>query len=214
MRFDPERDGIEPRPFEVTLPVSLGRAVPKRRAEFAAGRRCASEALRALDKKLAVAEIAIGSQREPLFPSGSVGTISHAHGIAAAAVASTSRAVGIGLDIEHWIEDAATIADQVFVPGEWQRLLAQTGWPAARVATLAFSAKETLYKCLFTTVQTFFGFHDAEITAIDTTAGRFEARLRVALPGGLRAGEVFAGRLQIAEAYVVTALVREPRGAP
>lgn len=214
MRFDPERDGIGSRPFEMMLPASLGRAVPKRRAEFAAGRRCACEALRALAPQLATVEVAIGGQREPLFPPGAVGTISHSREIAAAAVAAASRAVGIGLDIEHWGEEAASVTDHVLVPGELQRLLAQTGWAASRVATLAFSAKETLYKCLFPTVQVYFDFQDAEITAIDTTERRFEARLRVDLAGGLRAGETFHGRFQLAEAYVVTALIRESPGAP
>lgn len=213
MRFDPERDGTGPRPFEILLPAAVVRAVPKRRAEFAAGRRCACEALRALAPDLAAVEIGVGIQREPLFPAGFVGTITHADGIAAAAVASTTRATGIGLDIERWglVDEGIGVSDQILVRGEAERLQAQTGWSRSRVATFAFSAKEALYKCLFPTVQAYFDFQDAEVTEIDTATLRFETRLRVPLAGGLRAGDAFDGRFQLADEYVVTALIRETR---
>jgi enterobactin synthetase component D len=206
--FDPERDGTG----DIAMPPALGRAVPKRRAEFAAGRRCAREALRALAPELAGIEVGIGSQREPLFPAAAVGTISHARGIAAAAVAPSAHATGIGLDIEYWVADSREIDEQVLVGGEAARLATQTGWAHTRVATFVFSAKESLYKSLFPSVQTYFDFQDAELVAIDPRACTFEARLRVPLAGGFRAGETFAGRFALADEYVVTALLRE-RGA-
>ncbi|MDX2091908.1 MAG: 4'-phosphopantetheinyl transferase superfamily protein [Kofleriaceae bacterium] len=213
MTFDPERDGVGPRPLDVVLPAALGRAVPKRRAEFAAGRRCAREALRALAPEL-VTDVAIGIHREPMFPAGAVGTISHARAIAAAAVAPSTHAAGIGLDIEYWVTAAelAALDEQVLVQGEAPALEAQTGWTHARVATFVFSAKETLYKCLFPTVQTYFDFQDAEIISIAPSEQRFEVRLRVPLAGGFLAGETFVGRFAIADDHVVTALVHEVRG--
>lgn len=207
--FDSQRDGSSPRPFGIELPAALSNAVPKRRASFAAGRWCAREALRVLAPGGAY-EIPIGRQREPLFPPEFVGTISHTDEIAAAAVASASRARGLGLDIEHWMdaETATSVRAQVLVHGESDRLQAQTGWSSERVTTVVFSAKEALFKCLFPTVQTYFDFQDAELTAIDPSAGRFEVCLRVPLAGGLRAGDTFDGRFQVADGYVVTTLVR------
>lgn len=212
--YDPERDGSSPRPFGIDIPATLVNAVPKRRAAFAAGRWCAHEALRVLAPGSASIEIAIGSQREPVFPPGFVGSISHTDGIAAVAVASASRARGLGLDIEHWMDaDTATgVRDHVLVHGESERLQTQTGWSAAQVATLVFSAKEALYKCLFPTVQTYFDFQDAELTVIHPSAGRFEIWLRVPLAGGLRAGDMFDGRFQVADGYVVTTVIREDTG--
>lgn len=208
MTFDPERDGTG----DIVMPATLGRAVPKRRAEFAAGRRCAREALRALAPGLAALEVAIGRQREPLFPPGAVGTISHARGLAAAAVAPSTHAAGIGLDIEYWDAgaDALVSEDLVLVRGEAERLAVQTAWSRARVATFVFSAKESLYKTLFPRVQTYFDFQDAELVAIDPGALTFEARLRVPLAGGFRAGQTFIGRFALADEYVVTALVLAP----
>ena len=60
----------------LALPVTLDKAVQKRKAEFLAGRYCARAALAQLDGSLAV-NIGIGANREPLWPPGFVGSITH-----------------------------------------------------------------------------------------------------------------------------------------
>jgi enterobactin synthetase component D len=205
--FDPDGD---PRSFGVALPPSLDRAVPKRRVEFAAGRRCVRDALRQLDPALEHVEVGIGSQREPLFPAGVVGAISHGARIASAALASTRDMLGVGLDIEPWIaaDALASVEETVLVEGESARLQRDIGWPASRVATVVFSAKETLYKCLFPAVRRYFDFKEAEVDAIDVAANRFRIRLLASLTAELLAGATFEGRMLPTEAVVITTMVR------
>src|ERR1700761_3617241 len=64
----------------------LGRAVEKRRREFAAGRGCARRALAALG--LPPAPLLPGEGGAPRWPDGVVGSITHCAGYAAAAVAA------------------------------------------------------------------------------------------------------------------------------
>ncbi|MCO4206057.1 phosphopantetheinyl transferase, partial [Aeromonas taiwanensis] len=59
----------------ITLPPSLQSAAPKRLGEFLAGRLAAREALRPFD--LTEHPVAIGAAREPLWPAGLEGSISH-----------------------------------------------------------------------------------------------------------------------------------------
>jgi hypothetical protein len=62
----------------------MASAVPRRRAEFAAGRACARAALRRLG--INGWPLLVGSKREPLWPAGVVGSITHTDGLVAAAV--------------------------------------------------------------------------------------------------------------------------------
>jgi 4'-phosphopantetheinyl transferase EntD len=194
---------------ELALPEQLATAVLKRRVEFLAGRYCARAALRIQAPELAELAVAAGEQREPLWPSGIAGAISHTSGYAAAAIARASDARGIGLDIERWVKATApeTIGSHVSHPGELEALVAQTGWSASEALTLVFSAKEAVYKCLYPEVRRYFGFHDATIERIDVERGTFVARLAVALTEGLPAGFALEGRFERRDDVIVTALI-------
>ena len=192
----------------LALPERLETAVLKRRVEFLAGRHCAREAMRARAPESAEHLIARGENREPLWTNGIVGAISHTHGYAAAAVARTNALRGVGLDIERWVKPTApeTIGAHIAREGELDALVGQTAWSAPVALTLLFSAKESLYKCLYPEVQRFFGFHDATIARIDAQRGTFVARLEVTLTDALRAGLTLEGRFERREDVIVTAL--------
>jgi 4'-phosphopantetheinyl transferase EntD len=83
-------------PGEESLVVN---AVEARRREFITARRCAREAL----AKLGYAPVPIraGRKREPLWPAGLVGSITHTAGFRAAAVAPRSMLASIGIDTEQ-----------------------------------------------------------------------------------------------------------------
>ncbi|NPV02464.1 MAG: 4'-phosphopantetheinyl transferase superfamily protein [Brevinematales bacterium] len=80
--------------------ASIAHASPVRRREFATGRACAREAIRALG---IAGDIPLprGPFREPMFPDGVTGSISHTDGMtcAAAAFSRDYRAVGIDIQI-------------------------------------------------------------------------------------------------------------------
>ena len=78
--------------------AGLGRAVEKRRREFAAGRACARRALARLE--IADAVLPIGPDRLPAWPAGIVGSITHCAGYCGVAVARRGSILCLGLDAE------------------------------------------------------------------------------------------------------------------
>jgi len=167
--------------------AAIVRAVPKRRRTFAFGRVCAREAL-----GWNVA-ILVGQGGAPVWPAGVLGSITHTDDDAAAAIAS----VPIGIDLESRAHAART-----------PDLLAMVALPSERAldAALVFSAKESVYKCLYPTAGQFLDFHDVEL-AFDgdgfhvIRAGDYDVR-------GMR------GRFAITDALVATVVVRTARPAP
>ena len=137
-------------------------AVPKRVADFAAGRLCARLALAQfgiLDFPLLVA-----ADRQPIWPASLVGSISHTIGFCAAVVADRSTAVAIGVDCETVQQASADISSEVCGAAEilWLRSI-PADERAAGVAML-FSAKEAFYKCQYPVTGQRLDFQDVRIT--------------------------------------------------
>jgi enterobactin synthetase component D len=172
------------------LPENLTSAVRKRQVEFLAGRDAARRALLELRPEH-TGSIGIGPLREPVWPTGVVGSITHTQGYAAAAVASAKDCIAIGIDIERVMsrEVAAGLAAGICCPGE----LGKFGSSCSSV-TIAFSAKESLYKCLSPSVRKVFDFHHAQIEEMDFETGGFEIHLTRDLNSVYRSGWRTAGR--------------------
>ena len=155
----------------------LGRAVEKRRREFAAGRACARRALARLE--IADAVLPVGPDRLPLWPAGIVGSITHCADYCAVAVARRGAIAGLGLDAEVGDELEPELVPLVCLPSEIEALRALDGLTPGAGAKLVFSAKESAYKCFFPLVQRFLEFHDVEIELSPESrfAGRFTARV-------------------------------------
>lgn len=114
-------------------PDLVANAVESRRREFVTARRCAREGL----AKLGHAPVAIrsGPMRDPQWPAGIVGSITHTRGFRAAAVSSRSVLSSIGIDTEPNCPLPDGIEQSVAVPGEPEMLAALaravplTHWP-------------------------------------------------------------------------------------
>jgi 4'-phosphopantetheinyl transferase EntD len=185
----------------------VARAVEKRRREFTAGRACARRAL----ARLGWTDVPVlaGPRREPLWPAGVVGAITHCHGYCAAAVARDTDVRGLGIDAELREPLPAGVAELVCTERErrWAAALAGDHW-----GTLVFSAKESVYKAWYPIVERWLDYRDAELT-VEAERGRFSAR--ILLPD---AGEVFPwnpldGRFAVGDERVFTAVV-VPADAP
>lgn len=162
-RFDPEgfdTEALGAAGFRV--PAELKKAVRKRQVEFLAGRLLAS---------MACARLGLGGeplQRTegglPVWPDGSIGSISHTQGRVACIVTRASH-VRVGVDIERWLKasDVEATAKLFLTSAEFAHLETLPVEEARFLASLSFSAKETLYKALYPTVQRFFGFDCAEV---------------------------------------------------
>jgi len=196
----------------ILLPESLGRAVRKRQAEFLAGRYCVREALRARAPEHAETPIEMGQNREPLWPPGIAGAITHTHGFASACVALASDTRGIGLDAERVMTDdlATRLLDKIATNQEIAALTIATGWSVGVALTVVFSAKESIFKCLYPQVQRYFDFHDAKIVAANPAEGRFSARLLTTLTPALVSGYEIEGRFECGDGFVCTAILLPP----
>ena len=149
---DPDLPPLHPAEEELLGP----RTAPRRRQAFTLGRAAARRALRQLG--YGSPPILQGKHHEPLWPSGIVGSITHANGLALAAVGQAERFGGIGLDLEHHARWFPELSDQIAFGAE-ERWLASLPPEARVVATLElFSAKESVYKAFFPRVQRYFGF--------------------------------------------------------
>ena len=189
-------------PAAVVLPdeaALVDGAVPARLAEFATARQCARQALAALG--VPAGAILRGAKREPLWPAGVVGSLTHCTGYRAAAVARAEAVRTIGIDAEpheairdRVVERILRVEERAWVASaprgiHWDRLI--------------FSAKESVYKAWYPLAQAWLGFEDASLT-IDPTARTFRARLMVPPPAGVP--PVFDGRYLVEDGLVVTAI--------
>jgi 4'-phosphopantetheinyl transferase EntD len=119
-------------------------AVAKRQREFALGRACARAALEKLGHGDAVIGRAPGGA--PLWPDGTIGSITHTKGYAAALVGETARFSGIGVDAERVGGVTRNLWPRLFDAAELAYLAALHDAAQACAAALIFSAKETSYK--------------------------------------------------------------------
>lgn len=134
-----------------------------RRREFAAGRHCARQALAAAGATNADTAIARGPHREPLWPAGSTGSISHTRTLAAAIAARTDHNRSVGLDIEDKAAVDDTLLGTLFAGAEYRRIAALPANDRGLAATLAFSAKESVYKCVHPLLGRFIDYPEVEI---------------------------------------------------
>jgi enterobactin synthetase component D len=186
--FDPawfDRLGID-------RPPAVARSVPKRQAEFLFGRLAAAQAL--AHQGSAERTVGVGPGREPLWPAGWCGSLSHTRRYAMAVVARDNAWGGLGVDIEQVVDAAQSEAIEhgVLNPGERERLRLTGGaLPEAQVQTLVFSAKECFYKAAYARVGQFFGFDAADVAWIDRARQRLGLRVNLPLGGAFAPGDTF-----------------------
>lgn len=154
--------------------VFVRNCVERRALEFTAGRGCARQVLATLG--LPEQALPMGARREPLWPQGIVGSISHAAGYCVAAACHREQLAGIGIDIEA----ATPLSDSLFAlvctPHEQRRFSAQPERLRGLLAKFLFSAKESVFKCLYPVFRKELEFEDVEVD-LDLNAGRFTARV-------------------------------------
>lgn len=164
-------------PAEIDLLFSGERELVKKSAlerqkSFAKGRRCAKQCLDSLG--ITHFPILRGSMREPIWPEGIRGSITHCQGYSAAAVSASVHIASLGIDIEK-IEDIGRLPREIVCTDEEQSWLEELSPPErSSFAYLIFSAKESLYKALFIHHRKFIEFTDVDI-AVDIIDQSFTA---------------------------------------
>ncbi|MCF1481373.1 hypothetical protein B7W85_20935 [Allorhizobium ampelinum] len=189
----------------VPLPESMGKAVAKRKAEYVGGRFCAMEAIAAQTGQPA-APVTAGPRGEPVWPPGLVGSITHTHGFAAAAVADAARFRSLGMDTEQIMTAQVMGNVRERICGPEDRFGASRSLLPELHTTLVFSAKESLFKCLYPLVEKMFWFEDALIRIDPDRDGLFTAELLSRLHVEFPAGTVIEGRFCLTPGLVHTGI--------
>lgn len=164
------------------------KAVAARQCEFAQGRVLAHRLLENLG--VADAPLLRDADRVPLWPAGTLGSISHTRGLCAVAVARTREVEALGLDVELATPLSAELRRRVCTGVERRWLEARGEAEAGALGKALFSVKECVYKACFPRLRERWGFQELEVE-IEPGAGRF-----VAVPRkGAFAGRRLAGRV-------------------
>lgn len=192
----------DPPPLPPAEARLVGRAVAKRRREFAAGRESARAALAACGMRDAV--IPADPDRVPIWPPGFVGSITHCSTVAAATVGPQAAFRGIGLDIEERQVLEPELADCLMAPGESgeaRHAFSNDVWPL-----VVFCAKEAAYKCIYPLTRISLDYQDLRVTAVQAD-GSFAVHalrpdVRDAVPW-----HALEGRLLVSPGYVAAGMI-------
>jgi enterobactin synthetase component D len=152
--------------LNIKLPDTLLNAHKNRKEQYLIGRYCAYRALRSAGFA-GDFHLPSNDDGSPLWPEGHVGSITHTKNYVSAIVGLTTIYRGLGIDSQLIMNEKTFISihKKVMTQNELQMTL--PGWNFLEVATLVFSFKESIYKCLRPLCGQFFGFSDAEIIDIN-----------------------------------------------
>jgi enterobactin synthetase component D len=145
----------------VFLPDEIVKSVPDRQAEFLAGRICAKKCLKI--KSELVDQVLIGNNREPIWPNGVFGSISHSDDLAVSVV---NKDFSIGIDIENIIDKKVSTDIKDIVSTKDELDLFKDTLSEDHSISIIFSMKEAIYKCLYPYVKKYFDFKDASIKSV------------------------------------------------
>jgi 4'-phosphopantetheinyl transferase EntD len=202
--YEPEwEEGL----LDAEEPLVAG-ATYRRRREFAAARNCARRAL----AHLGVLDFPIlaGEAREPLWPVGITGSITHGGGYCAAALAPVARVHSLGIDVTLNAPLPEEVHDLVCTPGELRRMATSA---ELDIPMLLFSVKESVYKAWYQIAGTWLDYLEVDVD-LDLRESAFSARLLSPIAGkrdGLPSS--FAGRFAVAPGHIFTA-VSVPASTP
>ena len=177
----------------------------RRQTEFSLGRSCAHKALEKF--KLETEPITRNAEtREPCWPETVRGSITHSGEYAAAAVGLADDVSGIGIDLESLSRVVDfNISRHVCVDKEMEWLKNLSPKKANQGLRIIFSAKESIFKCLFPISRTYLYFKDATVE-IDEDNDEFTFTLSRECSGITEAGFRHIGKFSIIDKMLLTAI--------
>jgi 4'-phosphopantetheinyl transferase EntD len=143
--------------LDVYCPNNILSSVVKRQAEYLAGRYCAQSALHHTMGENHT--VTTGDKRQPIWPKGIVGAISHTHSSAVCIVSDSRNIKGLGVD-QEFVLTAKVITEisQQIVNNAEAKLLDSSNIAYDIAFTIAFSAKESFFKAMFPLFGDYFDF--------------------------------------------------------
>jgi 4'-phosphopantetheinyl transferase EntD len=154
---------------------SIAHCQPKRIHDFLAGRLCAHRALAAFGMQQE--SLLPESDRQPRWPEGLCGSITHTEGYSAAVVGRCSEIGALGIDAEPIEAVQSDLWPKICTSEELASLQRLAPQLLARAATLTFVAKEAFYKAQYGVTRERLEFGDV-VVCVETVgeAGHFYVR--------------------------------------
>ncbi len=173
-------------------------AIPRRQMEFATGRWCARMAMRKLG--IPMVSIPKGEGREPVWPQGVRGSISHSGGLVCACVSRVG--LGLGLDVEDLGRTMSDpVVESVCSKDELKGVMAATGLGREPACIAIFSAKESFYKAIYPEVRRFIPFESAFVR-FTSGRGHFQTEVDFSSPESI--SKKYHGMASIAGSHILT----------
>lgn len=116
--------------------------------------------------------------RNPIWPDGFVGSITHSRSFVISAVANKKDLDSLGIDIENIGRVSTSVAEKILIDQDIKFI---SGLSEDFINTLIFSAKESFYKAIYPKYGHFFGFESAFVSTISIENSTFEINLAVDL---------------------------------
>ena len=188
---------------QIPLPPAWQLASPERQRDYRAGRYCAQLAL----EQLGISNCcpSVTEHGSPLWPKGTVGSITHTMGLVCAAAAIRTRCLGLGIDVEAIasLDKAHQLAARAATSTEIFGIMDTAKTDYATAVTLIVAAKHALYKCLHPQIGgRSFSYLDASVDDAELPKGRFRARLKVTLSQAWLGGTLVTGQVEKAGDFI------------
>ena len=190
-------------PEEQAIAESFGSQ--KRRAEFTMGRIFAHVALSRFGLEYEPI-LRNPETREPCWPNSVWGSITHSAGFAAVAVGLKKEIKGVGIDLESFSRSVDfKIRRHVCVDSELEWLASLPTKQANRALRIIFSAKESIFKCIYPGTKTYLTFKDAAVS-VNETEKNFSFIIFKSFPGIIQQGFPHGGRYSEMDKMLLTSV--------
>lgn len=198
--------------------ASIRHCAERRILDFCFGRACARRAL--AEYGVTGFDLLSAEDRQPLWPTGLVGSITHTEGFAVAVVAEQRFVAGIGIDVERIGAVHSELWPPICTPVELERLRSLSMEQQSLAGALTFVAKEAFFKCQYPLAAERFGFDEVELEQATWSQADGEFYLQVGrssrldrfLPGQAR--RRVSGRYMRRGPYLIGAVALPPISEP
>ena len=190
-------------PEEQVIAGSFGSQ--KSRAEFTLGRVYAHGALSRFGLE-SEPILRNPETREPCWPDSVWGSITHSAGFAAVAVGLKKEIKGVGIDLESFSRSVDfKIRSHVCVDSELEWLDSLPNEQANRALRIIFSAKESIFKCIYPGTKSYLSFKDVAVS-VNETEKNFSFIIFKSFPGIIQQGFPHGGRYSEMDKMLLTSV--------
>ncbi|MDO3384323.1 4'-phosphopantetheinyl transferase superfamily protein [Gilvimarinus sp. SDUM040013] len=152
--------------FNIDIPPCVSSAVFKRQAEFLAGRYCARRSLSLAGE--CSGKVGVASNRQPLWPDGYIGSISHNDSSSVAIASKKQICSYLGVDIEKTLnEETIEEIQSLILDFDEIGVIRHINLSFVVAFSVCFSSKESIFKAFFPKVGKYFDFSMAKLVRID-----------------------------------------------